>query len=368
MITVNTLDTTKPLPGLAGQWLLLYGAGSVAIKNKRNGLLTPGERAKCVEAQEPLKIPDFIGQWLALAAAAYFAKQAFLEIRFRKMPTAKRMNWVMYECRPEWLDHVSSGHLQTPMADYIRKALEMQQALKSPEFVCRRALLHAMALGRCRIWKRRIQARAVLSCLTAWRTSGVVYKRLADIKKNVKRMQQFWRSSRIALCKAQDDVERMFLRVERSSLFKELRTEDESRAPGARRKASESVHALAEERMVEESFRLTFIENELRARRFFHLTKIEIWEGEMRQWREDMEVIRQGVTLKAAQEDKDEVEDGSEVRFAFPPDCPSYMPTEDEVFDMWVRARQAQMEGVLGGWLNRPTRGQRRRTVMPRRL
>merc|ERR1712203_24453 len=70
-----------------------------------------------------------------------------------------------------------------------------------------------------------------------------------------------------------------------------------------------------------EEVRLTFIEHEMRARRFLLLPSIAVWE-------EDRHACR------AMGHDDQLCADP----FGFPPNRPSYMPSTDEVLNMWTRA------------------------------
>merc|ERR1712023_221671 len=111
--------------------------------------------------------------------------------------------------------------------------------------------------------------------------------------------------------------------------------------------------------MIPEADRLRFLSAELRYLRYENLSLVKVWEGDIRnywqqveQWRESKEAL----VVTAQPPDWDRTHPGEEFRWsakagellgmelgpgpAMPP-CPSYLPAEQDLHDIVVRARRS---------------------------
>jgi len=129
-------------------------------------------------------------------------------------------------------------------------------------------------------------------------------------------------------------------------------------------------------KILPEKSRLQFLEHELRARRYFVLPRLELWEKDCEQWRQKtMQEVNDRAAMKFVRIQVDPYS-----MFNWPPTRPSYLPPthpssegrggpcretccgrrgDDEIVDMIRRAREhLDRNHELGGWLELPRRGE----------
>jgi len=128
----------------------------------------------------------------------------------------------------------------------------------------------------------RSQARVIWSSMHQWKTSGRIFMSMRRTAKSLKQLQAWWRRCSKRLREVRDKLSRRWERLERAEV-------DRS-PPSPRMPTSED---RSRQGMVAEAVRLRFIEHELRARRFFLLPQIRLWEEDSRKWQEHRRSLEQ---------------------------------------------------------------------------
>eukprot|EP00929_Paragymnodinium_shiwhaense_P024290 TRINITY_DN14995_c0_g1_i2.p1 TRINITY_DN14995_c0_g1~~TRINITY_DN14995_c0_g1_i2.p1 ORF type:complete len:698 (-),score=167.78 TRINITY_DN14995_c0_g1_i2:43-2136(-) len=215
----------------------------------------------------------------------------------------------------------------------------------------------------------------------------------------IKYMQRWWRTCRMWLRDTRDKIARRWIALERAELTKELArkgfpipsmTATAGKSSGGTPLASSSMSPLLaspsrksiasssvsfEDRLItmldmtDEDTRSTFIEHELRARRYFALPSIKLFEDEVAAWRRHVTKlgkVDQAVHLAAeATQAISQVvieDDTAVAEFHQPPKRPTYLPMphpsaeakgtpcpdfcsgrkgDEEILDMWKRCRSS---------------------------
>jgi len=234
-----------------------------------------------------------------------------------------------------------------------------------PESKMRLHFLAVMWKARMRLKIREESGRAILQCLQRWHR-GQALVRFRSYSKNVSKLQTWWREVSKRLHEIRDGISKRWEQLERAELVRIHGSSFPALSGMARGKAkrmgsmaslahsvvhssvgqsresasgnlcltnstggrsvndfeesvvsSSSYNAWLEGQMVPEAKRLRFIENELRAQRYFLLPEIALWREELKKWEQQEAGIRvQKYTLKR------------EVAafFRMPPTRPSYLP------------------------------------------
>lgn len=185
------------------------------------------------------------------------------------------------------------------------------------------------------------------------------------------------------LAKMRNKLYQRWMRIERADIVKDIKETDrkiKERAKPTTPMINPSHHKLAhgktgehhemhmplEERiqqeLVSEEVRRTFIENELRTRRYLLLPQINMWEKDVESWNKELEEWEDThKTMKVMG-----IGDADHGGFRWPPQEPSHMPPEfgehreegeQQVLDMIRRARAHGWKiagGKNGGWSEVP--------------
>jgi hypothetical protein len=184
-------------------------------------------------------------------------------------------------------------------------------------------------------------AQVMHKSLHAWQNAGRTIVTLLEYLRGVKHVQRWWRNVRRLLQEQRDIISRRWLKLERERLRLEA-----SKATSGRRAPAATIA---------DDVRKKFIENELRARRYYLLPQIDLWLADQLSWRRE---VQEWNEMNEAYR----LLDKSRTRlplFRWPSARPSYMPSQHtsecdaccskccpgrkgdaEILDMFERARK----------------------------
>jgi len=206
---------------------------------------------------------------------------------------------------------------------------------------------------RCKlqIGQRRKAAQMMHAAMGSWRHGGRFYVHLIKHMAKIKYSQRWWRRCRARLKEVRDGVSKRWIKLERAEWTRELNKA--APPPGQAHRAgatssthrkglvamSSPVHSLEERvlwHMVDEAKRLRFIEHELRARRFFLLPEIQLWEKEVISWRAKVDDFQENVDVRKAigLGARPGSQAGVKLEFRWPPVRPSYLPPEHPITEV----------------------------------
>jgi len=325
-----------------------------------------------VEEEEP----DFVNEegadgiaekWFVGLSMLSFAFIAHEEIKLRNMSSKEREDYVEENASRLQIAKTTSG--------YVKQALVISTALKEPVTKGRMKMLECMFVCMIKTRKQRKISRTIVECLGKWHQYGNLFLFLKRFGVRIKFVQQWWRKVCVPkLVKARAKLYQRWLRLERFDIIKDIKTRDQKesafksgRSTPPRGGRASLLHGEHHEviipmedrialQLIAEPVRWTFIENELRTRRYQLLPQIAMWEEDVRSW--DKELLEWEETRKALQVMGIIGADHGALRW--PPQRPTYMPAEfgeerekgnAEVLDMIRRAR-AHPNG--GGWSEVP--------------
>mmetsp|Transcript_11997 Transcript_11997/g.21003 ORF Transcript_11997/g.21003 Transcript_11997/m.21003 type:complete len:688 (-) Transcript_11997:27-2090(-) len=306
-----------------------------------------------VAAESPLQIiQNLQQQWFTYMTAIKFAHHVHEVVEMKKMHSHARQAYVSKNLK----------RLKSSRSKFVIDAVHSNSVYQDPDAVTK---VHSMSLViGCFLqrWRQRRNAKVVTSCLSAWATQGRLHLALKAYAYRVRQVQRFWRRCSKWLKESREKISNRWLKLERDLLRKEIKDKQLTERPGDRH-----YHLPLEERielfLVSESDRLTFLEHELRARRYKHLPKIEYWEQEVELWNRDLHEWEE--MRAAARAMGHGLEDLDHPVFRWPPVKPDYLPAEgppgdregeegnQEILDMIMRAKK---HGGLG-WQEIPKTG-----------
>lgn len=289
-------------------------------------------------------------RWFEFLLVTAFSVTIQEQLSLRKMSKQERAQYL--EIHGERLNK------STGKGGYLIQALLLNVALKDPVTHQRMNMLSCMFSRKFHVRQEQRRVKTIWKCMQKW-TGGVMVMYLRRYVRRIVNLQRWWRER----CKPRldqiiDKFTIRWLRIEKEMIVKDLKRRDSVDA----RYAQAHVNSLTYEEytsmlraqtlpmedrvqplLVDENVRTTFIANELRARRYFLLSLIKVWEDDLRAWKRA--VAGSGAT---------------EPVFKFPPRRPSYLPPEFgagreagelEVKQMVISAK-ANPRG--GGWTQIP--------------
>jgi len=281
--------------------------------------------------------------WMTIAVACRFADTLSERLHMRKLarvPKMTRSSTLMLIFGPGSAPSEESLKMQANFSVVVAR-FRLQRLLKM----------------------QRKKARLVHQCLSASRFAGRFFLCMGKVVRTVKHIQSWWRSCRIRLRKIRDRLSKRWARLEYSELARELGG-DTWKPSNSLRKQQLSLMPLEDKIAMEtisEDARLTFLEHEMRARRYFVLSAVHVWEDEVRRWR----TLKSQVPMRRRH---------STAEFNVPTERPSYVPPDhprhdrgfhcsdtccgrrgdQEILAMWRAAREHRGGG---GWREIPKIG-----------
>jgi len=292
--------------------------GELAVSLRRQG--GAGTRAR----PSPHAVRALAEKWSTFYVVFVFASRMQQEVSLRKMGREERMLYVA---------QYAKGGLQS---DFAIKAAQISNLLKDPVLVRKLEMMTAMFQRIHAVRQRRHQAEIVVACLR--RVAGqcatsFLRGRVRFFVLRVIKLQQWWRVCSKQLKEMRDRISKRWERLERAELVRELNKAE----PIPKNMGSAPVPKIVpkpklclEDKIrletVDEAVRLRFIEHELRAKRYFLLPAIKIWQDDAEKWRRDMQEWREnrGVLRTLGHDTADAA--GATLTFGWPPCRPSYMP------------------------------------------
>lgn len=289
-------------------------------------------------------------QWLSLTVAVFFIFRAKEDLQMSRMTAEERQEHI----NKQGARGANSRWAKEAMQESMRKQ-EMLKVLEDPAQRHRVRFLADVMRSHWRIKERRAQTKQLVEALSAWKLFGRVYMQFKAVTGRVVQLQRFWRRCQARLHQILMKVAHRWERLERAELAKELNKADPLPKAGAAKKGAAPPPKLSLEEkiqleLVDESTRIKFIQNELRARRYRLLPDILVWEDELKQWNEDREAHqRQREAHKALGIE------APETSFRWPPSRPSYLFPErhrkeagdEQILEIWRTARASKGQG---GW------------------
>ncbi|CAJ1410163.1 unnamed protein product [Effrenium voratum] len=315
--------------------------------------------ARKLQAKLKSESRDFpAAKWFGLIWAAGFLQQIKQDQRQRKVPVLERVSYFK-ENEDNML--VKRSKMTAPQ---MREALRMETVVQSPA-VSRlfTSYVASMKLKR-NIMTAKSNARKVYQALRSWQVAGRVIFALKNVAFQARKLQRFWRACSVRLREQRERIAQRWERMERQELAQELskweRPPTHNHAGQRISSASLTLEDRVTMEMIPKVVRMTFLEHEMRARRYFLLPAIANWEEDCTKWQEDY--AQRLETKRAYQAMGQEFEDRPEHAFTFPPSRPMHLPPahpvgeasrgaicsiscpgrrgDEEILDMWKRCRQ----------------------------
>lgn len=294
-------------------------------------------------------------KWFALIWAAGFLRQIQQDQKQRKVPVLERVSYLK-ENQDSLL--VKRSKLTSPQ---LKEALRMETVVQSPAVSRLFTSYVASVKMRRKISMAKVNARKVYQAMRSWQVAGRVIFALKNVAFQARKLQRFWRACSVRLHDQRDKISQRWERLERQELTQEFSKWE--RPPAAGRRGSTASLSMEDKislEMVPKAERTTFLEHELRARRYFLLPAIANWEKECQQRHENYS--RRLESKRAYQAMGQEFEESADNAFSFPPSRPMHLPPahpvgeatrgaicsigcpgrrgDEEILDMWRRCRQ----------------------------
>merc|ERR1712178_663388 len=141
--------------------------------------------------------------------------------------------------------------------------------------VGRLQMLGSLVQARIRVHCRRDQAHLVTACLLKWHPKANLFVCFKAYISKAKYLQDWWRRTSARLREVRERIAKRWEKIEQQGTS----GYQEAMAPPS----------CAYFDPIDPATRNTFLEHELRARRFFLLSKISMWEEDAAKWRNELE-------------------------------------------------------------------------------
>eukprot|EP00434_Breviolum_minutum_P029842 symbB.v1.2.026384.t1/scaffold2559.1/size125745/3 len=284
------------------------------------------QASNALQAKLRTESRDFpAAKWFALIWAAGFLRQIQQDQKQRKVPVLERVQY--FEEHQESL-LVKRSKLTAPqMKEALTSDVSMHPACDSPISIVSnffRLFTSYVASIRMRrkIIMAKLNAKKVYQAMRSWQVAGRVIFALKNVAFQARKLQRFWRQCSARLHDQREKISQRWERLERQELTQEFSKWE--RPPPVGRRGSTASLSMEDKVNMEMAERMTFLENELRARRYFLLPAIANWERECQRWHED---YNQRLEHKRAfQALGQEFEESAEHAFSFPPSRPMHLP------------------------------------------
>jgi len=255
-------------------------------------------------------------EWFRILFATGFLSQVRQDLEIQKMPTAERLQFVEQNKQNLLIKKSKAAGSQ------IAEAVHLAAAAGSPSVARVFAAAAAVMKLRQKLKQTRESARTIAFALTQWQVAGNAIISMKRVVHNARIIQRFWRECSARLKEQRERISRRWERLERQELAAQL-------SKFTRGGAATAVPGLSlEDRIQMESCtkaaRVTFIEHELRARRYFLLPQIEEWQKECAVWQEDLNKYLE--TKKAYEVVGESYVSQPEHGFRWPPRRPMHLP------------------------------------------
>lgn len=224
-------------------------------------------------------------KWIVMYVIAAFLKSAHEDVKFTHKPPEERQK-IIAERREAGIFKRSD--------DYHLRCMQLDEYMQDRDLTCRLFMLAQMVQRRVHVRACRNKALVLHKSLVAWQPRANMFLKFQDFSKKVQYLQAWWRRMRQKLKDILDNVAKRWEKIERMG--------------------TSGYHAVVPHskdiEVVDTAVRTVFLENELRARRFYVLARMGMWKEEAERWREN-----DGLRQKGYPMDLDSV-----------PHRPSYLP------------------------------------------
>lgn len=238
----------------------------------------------------------------------------------------------------------------------LKRAAFFRAGLVSQAFLSRRAMIVALVKARRRIRHGRVQAKLMRKSMMDWRLFGRLLQRIQGLRKNIRRIQQWWRHCTVRLLEVCRQVSQQWIQIERALVHREINgtrttSGSEAKAKPTAVNAGEAPKLaiglsspdasntstledqMVEQRLMSEADRMRFLQHELRARRYELLPRLQLWEQEIARWRSDMVAWRaKNAALGLVKAERP--------LFGWPSLKPSQLPAEEDLVKIVKKARK----------------------------
>jgi len=306
-------------------------------------------------------------KWFTLIWAAGFLRQIQQDQKQRKVPVLERVEYLR-----ENSDNLLVKRSRLT-AGQMKEAMRMETVVQSPA-VSRLFTSYVASMKMKRnITKAKANAKKVYQALRSWQVAGRVIFALKNVAFQARKIQRFWRACSARIREQREKIAQRWEKLERHELTQEL---SKWERPAGQRNSN--VCLTLEDKIAMEltpkAVRLTFVENELRARRYFLLPAIANWEQECVKWNEEYAARLETKRAYQALGQEEGFMEKPEHAFSFPPSRPMHLPPahplgeatrgaicslgcpgrkgDEEILDMWRRCRQDPT-----GWKKVPRTG-----------
>jgi len=344
-------------------------AATMAWKKGVNAVAKP-EGSTRFSWEFPTFGPEALGdqreQLVILCTVAFFIRRAQEEVRIHRLDFGERM------------DHVARHqerliHTKSLMSTTLKTAAAFQESLAQPAFLERRGLLSAYFAAKSKLRARKSQAHIIRDCLDQWAVAGRLHLLLKRIAVQIRYIQHWWRACSVKLRVTVTRFSKRWQRIEREELVnlmkkgvvkpqklpdKRASALEAEPAPESFRRSVAAEHAAPrqskrdcrasalEAEMVPDAVRRYYLEQDFRARRYRHLPAIYLWEEQFKNWEKDVGEWQLTRTVSHVLQNDAHLE---RPLFAFPPQCPTYLPTDDEIAQMVEKVRSAHFADRASG-------------------
>lgn len=308
---------------------------------------------------------DFAIAWFSSIYMIGFMTTLHEELQIKKMNAGDMLKFVG--------KHISElSHTPKLKEDHaLQRAITVNIGLENKKAKNSLSLMTAMLRYRKKLRQERQKAAVILTSLQCWKLSGRTMKLMLRYRLHIITIQRWWREQLQIVRDNEELVRRRWMKLEREHLRSEalrlaaaeaakLENPFDAGSPTTNSsnndrptllKQRTNAHRAPEVKvkLMDNSLRKRFIENELRARRYLVLPSISNWEEEMHMWRKDM---RDWLTKKTLMP-----------IYPWPPPRPYYMPPshttheegkpccdacpgkrgDQEILDMYMRCKQDPM-------------------------
>eukprot|EP00930_Biecheleria_cincta_P033238 TRINITY_DN23010_c0_g1_i1.p1 TRINITY_DN23010_c0_g1~~TRINITY_DN23010_c0_g1_i1.p1 ORF type:complete len:715 (+),score=128.68 TRINITY_DN23010_c0_g1_i1:43-2187(+) len=254
-------------------------------------------------------------EWVTILFATGFLSQVRQDLEIQKMPTVGRLQFV------EQNKHKLLIKRSKSVGSHLQEAVHLAAAAESPAVARVFAAAAAVMKLRKQLKQSRENARLVTMALTQWQVAGNVIISIKRVVHNARMIQRFWRQCSARLKEQRERISRRWERLERQELAAQLSKFTRGSVTAL---TSLSLEDRIQMEMCTKAARLRFLENELRARRYFLLPLIEEWHKELPVWQEALNKYLE--TKKAYQVMGENYEPRPEDAFRWPPKRPMHLP------------------------------------------
>lgn len=212
-----------------------------------------------------------VDRWLTICCVVSWLRAAHEEMELNKMDMQARINYVE--------NHVMKSRRSSSVV--------MQQVAFFGEIMMNEQLIRAMRLfvsvvkAKQRIMEQRKNSKMVYSSLLHWKIAGPFFIGIKQLAWQIRKLQSWWRLCVRRLHALRDGISKRWEKIERKEVYSELCKDRSVKVRGMKKITENEIM----QEMITESTRTHFIEQELRARRYFMLPKIYLCEEDTRKFK-----------------------------------------------------------------------------------